>query len=95
MEKGLDIPLAERLSLFSFYSLSFLMHTNTHAHTHPHIYISIYILAAKNARQFEIKNTPLNGERCPSFGTLKGLVCELYAQYQVAILYFCTEKYLF
>lgn len=86
----LDIPLAERLSLFSFLPIFIfsLSHTRTHLHTH----IYIYIFAAKNARQCEQKkNTPLNGEHCPSFG----LVCELYAQYQVAILYLCIEKYLF
>lgn len=72
MEKGLDIPLAERLSILFLSMLYSLSHTRAHTHTqanHAHIYL-IYILAAKNAREFEQKTAPLNGERCPSFGNL-------------------------
>lgn len=87
MEKGLDVPLAECLSLFSFFlcslfSLSFL--SLSHIHT-DNQYIDI--LAAKMQDK---KEAPLKGKCCPSLVT--GLVYELYAQYQVAILYLCTEK---
>lgn len=69
MGKGLDVPLVERLSLFSSYLIFMLSHTDTRTHT------SSCVLAAEN------KDAPLIGEHCPS----SGLVCQLYAQYQVAI----------
>lgn len=55
MEKGLDIPLAERLSILFLSMLYSLSYARTHTQAnHAHIYL-IYILAAKNAREFEQK----------------------------------------
>lgn len=72
MEKGLDIPLAERLSLFSLSLFSLRTHTNTHTLT----FIYLYIGCEECKTVWTQKNAPLNGDHCPSFG----LVCELYAQ---------------
>lgn len=63
MEKGLDISLAERLSLLFLFSLSC-----THIHTYTNTYIYIYIYWLQKMQQFENKK---NVDRCPSFGNLK------------------------
>lgn len=51
MGKGLDVPLAERLSLFS----SYLIFTLSHTHTRKHAHIVMRVLAAENARRREEK----------------------------------------
>lgn len=44
---------------------------------------------------FKQKKTAPLVNAAPPLVILTGVVCELYAQYQVAILYFCTDKSLF
>lgn len=100
MENELDIPLASPsvLSPSNLYSLYLSL-----SHTHrTHLYIYIYWLQRmqrqcghekSNIYIYKYIFAPLIGEHCPSLFLV--LVCELYAQYQVAILFLCTDQYLF